>query len=107
MFSYSYPTHDIPHCTSLLLQVFVPSTEEREVHFMRYSWYRLGFVAVQQLLGWPMYLFFNASGREYSRWASHFDPTSPIFSKRERAEVRAPSHQAPAKAAAAAAAAAA
>jgi hypothetical protein len=37
-----------------------------------------------------MYLFFNASGREYSRWASHFDPTSPIFSKRERAEVGAP-----------------
>jgi omega-6 fatty acid desaturase (delta-12 desaturase) len=31
-----------------------------------------------------MYLFFNASGREYSRFANHFDPFSPIFSRRER-----------------------
>ncbi|KAI8471658.1 MAG: fatty acid desaturase-domain-containing protein [Monoraphidium minutum] len=41
----------------------------------------------EQLLGWPSYLFFNATGREYSRFACHFDPWSPIFSKRERAEV--------------------
>jgi hypothetical protein len=68
--------------------VFVPSKDESEVMLMRYTWYKMGHVAVQQLLGWPMYLFINASGREYSRWASHFDPTSPIFSKRERVEVR-------------------
>jgi hypothetical protein len=29
----------------------------------------------------------NASGRKYGRWASHFDPYSPIYSRRERAEV--------------------
>jgi len=68
-------------------EVFVPCKDESEVVLMRYTWYTMGAVAVQQLLGWPMYLFFNASGREYSRWASHFDPTSPIFSKRERVEV--------------------
>ena len=29
----------------------------------------------------------NASGRKYGRWASHFDPYSPIYSRRERTEV--------------------
>jgi omega-6 fatty acid desaturase (delta-12 desaturase) len=38
-------------------------------------------------LGWPMYLLLNTSGREYPRWANHFDPYSPIYSKRERLEV--------------------
>lgn len=27
------------------------------------------------------------SGREYPRWASHFDPYSPIYSRRERSEI--------------------
>lgn len=32
-------------------------------------------------IGWPLYLFFNASGRPYPghRWVNHFDPWSPIF----------------------------
>jgi hypothetical protein len=38
-------------------------------------------------LGWPMYLLFNSSGHKYPRWANHFDPYSPIFSKRERMDV--------------------
>lgn len=38
-------------------------------------------------LGWPMYLFGNVSGRKYDRAANHFDPYSPIFSKRERLEI--------------------
>lgn len=37
--------------------------------------------------GWPLYLFFNKSGRPYERAANHFDPYSPIFSKRERSEI--------------------
>ena len=35
----------------------------------------------------PLYLVKNASGRKYGRWASHFDPYSPIYSRRERSEV--------------------
>ena len=27
------------------------------------------------------------SGREYPRWANHFDPCSPIYSRRERSEI--------------------
>jgi hypothetical protein len=75
------------HCVTPLvtnLQVFIPSHDESEVPLFKYTWYRAGFLAVQSLLGWPLYLFFNVSGREYSRVANHFDPTSPIFSKRER-----------------------
>lgn len=56
---------------------------------LRYKWFRAGWLAVQSLLGWPMYLLFNAGGREYSRFTSHFDPLSPIFSRRERPGVSA------------------
>ena len=37
--------------------------------------------------GWPLYLATNASGRPYDRLANHFDPYSPIYSKRERSEI--------------------
>ena len=48
---------------------------------------RLGRIIVTLTMGWPLYLFFNVSGRKYERWANHFDPYSPIFSKRERLEI--------------------
>ena len=35
----------------------------------------------------PLYLVTNMSGREYPRWANHFDPYSPIYSRRERSEI--------------------
>jgi omega-6 fatty acid desaturase (delta-12 desaturase) len=39
-------------------------------------------------LGWRLYLACNATGRSYPRFASHYDPCSPIFSgTRERAQV--------------------
>lgn len=66
-------------------QVFVPTKDSSDISsLLRYSWFRTGWLAVQSLLGWPMYLAWNAGGRAYSRFASHFDPTSPIFSRRER-----------------------
>lgn len=42
---------------------------------------------VQLTLGWPLYLMFNVSGRPYDRFACHFDPQSPIYSDRERAQI--------------------
>lgn len=68
-------------------EVFVPATDESQVPLHGFAAFRAFMLAVQQLLGWPGYLFFNAAGREYSRFACHFDPYSPIFSKRERIEV--------------------
>lgn len=71
-------------------QVFVPTKDSSDISsLLRYSWFRTGWLAVQSLLGWPMYLLWNAGGREYSRFASHFDPFSPIFSRRERPGVSA------------------
>lgn len=48
---------------------------------------RLATIIGTLTIGWPLYLFSNASGRKYERFANHFDPYSPIFSKRERLEI--------------------
>ncbi|KAG1327234.1 fatty acid desaturase DES2 [Cocos nucifera] len=48
---------------------------------------RLLTIAVTLTLGWPLYLALNVSGRPYSRFACHYDPYSPIYSKRERAQI--------------------
>ena len=52
---------------------------------------RAASIAFALTLGWPSYLAFNVSGRPYpgAGWVSHYDPASPIFSKRERAQVAA------------------
>lgn len=71
------------------LQVFVPSLKEADDDFSIENTgpVRLAYIVITLTLGWPMYLVANVSGRPYDRWANHFDPYSPIFSKRERAEV--------------------
>ncbi|KAM6552052.1 hypothetical protein CsatB_001860 [Cannabis sativa] len=38
-------------------------------------------------IGWPLYLAFNLSGRPYDRFACHYNPYSPIYSKSERLQV--------------------
>jgi omega-6 fatty acid desaturase (delta-12 desaturase) len=50
---------------------------------------RLLHLAVTLTLGWPLFLFMNAAGRPYPRFACHFDPWSPIFNNRERLQVAA------------------
>ena len=80
-----YTCHDL-----ILLQVFVPSvkgTEADEFSIEHTAPVRLFYIIITLTLGWPMYLVANVSGRPYDRWANHFDPYSPIFSKRERVEV--------------------
>jgi omega-6 fatty acid desaturase / acyl-lipid omega-6 desaturase (Delta-12 desaturase) len=69
-------------------EVFVPVFSAEQRPLWHKPWYRFGHLTFQQVAGWPSYLLFNASGREYSAaWVSHFNPFSPIFSPRERAEV--------------------
>lgn len=48
---------------------------------------RVMILAVTLLLGWPLYLACNVAGRPYDRYASHFDPYSPIYSNRERLQI--------------------
>ncbi|KAG5569059.1 hypothetical protein H5410_058825 [Solanum commersonii] len=38
-------------------------------------------------LGWPLYLAFNASGRPYPRFASHYHPHGPSYYDRERLQI--------------------
>ena len=76
--------------TRCLLQVFVPpmkGSEADEFSLEQTAPVRLFYIIITLTLGWPMYLVANVSGRPYDRWANHFDPYSPIFSKRERLEV--------------------
>lgn len=50
--------------------------------------YRLAWIIVQQLFGWPAYLFSNASGQLwYPNWTNHFEPSSLIFDARHRNDV--------------------
>ncbi|KAJ1926604.1 hypothetical protein IWQ60_003647 [Tieghemiomyces parasiticus] len=39
------------------------------------------------LVGWPLYLFTNASGPKYARGASHFDPNSVLFKPTQYREI--------------------
>jgi len=48
---------------------------------------RILMIALMLLLGWPLYLICNVSGRKYPRFASHFDPNSPIYSRREQLQI--------------------
>ncbi|GJN28900.1 hypothetical protein PR202_gb17073 [Eleusine coracana subsp. coracana] len=74
-------------------EVFVPRRKAqlsplagRVVH--RSATGRLATLVLQLVVGWPLYLACNAAGRPYPRFASHFDPSSPIFTNtRERAQV--------------------
>lgn len=71
-------------------EVFVPKTKSGISWFAKYVNNPPGRVAmllVQFTLGWPLYLMFNVSGRPYDRFACHFDPKSPIYSDRERAQI--------------------
>ncbi|GAB2287003.1 Delta(12) fatty acid desaturase [Dionaea muscipula] len=72
-------------------EVFVPKPKSKiPWYFTKYLNNPLGrlfTLAITLLLGWPLYLLFNVSGRPYDRFACHFDPYGPIFSTRERIQV--------------------
>eukprot|EP00199_Chlamydomonas_sp_CCMP681_P001620 CAMPEP_0119106356 /NCGR_PEP_ID=MMETSP1180-20130426/4067_1 /TAXON_ID=3052 ORGANISM="Chlamydomonas cf sp, Strain CCMP681" /NCGR_SAMPLE_ID=MMETSP1180 /ASSEMBLY_ACC=CAM_ASM_000741 /LENGTH=364 /DNA_ID=CAMNT_0007091673 /DNA_START=27 /DNA_END=1121 /DNA_ORIENTATION=- len=74
-------------------EVFVPEVKPagtKVTAYTRSPLWKAVRISTMQLLGWPLYLAFNATGRVYDRWANHFDPSSPIFKgSRERAEVLA------------------
>ncbi|KAJ1982211.1 hypothetical protein H4R35_000382 [Dimargaris xerosporica] len=49
-----------------------------------YTLYR---VVGMSLVGWPLYLFINASGPKYAQGASHFDPSSLLFKPHQQPNV--------------------
>nr|AFQ60942.1 microsomal oleate desaturase [Camelina sativa] len=48
---------------------------------------RIMMLTVQFVLGWPLYLAFNVSGRPYDGFACHFFPNAPIYNDRERLQI--------------------
>ncbi|KAK9810606.1 hypothetical protein WJX73_004003 [Symbiochloris irregularis] len=73
-------------------EVFVPKHKGKPQEDGPSEWQDIPLVKLSNLVnmllfGWPLYLLANVSGREYEGHASHFDPYSPIFSKRERSEI--------------------
>lgn len=84
-------------------EVFVPPTKSEvtlglgsKSHFLGVDWdelledapaWRFINLVGQQLLGWPIYLFVNATGRKDYKGANHFQPSSPIFDTRHRFDI--------------------
>nr|GMC82050.1 delta(12)-fatty-acid desaturase FAD2-like [Ipomoea batatas]GMC86138.1 delta(12)-fatty-acid desaturase FAD2-like [Ipomoea batatas] len=71
-------------------EVFVPKKKSGMKWYSKYLSNPPGrafTLLVQLTLGWPLYLMFNVSGRPYPRFACHYDPYSPIYSDRERAQI--------------------
>jgi omega-6 fatty acid desaturase (delta-12 desaturase) len=71
-------------------EVFVPKKKEDVAAIAQYLQHppgRIILITIMLLFGWPAYLICNASGRPYPKFASHFDPSSPIFSKREQLQI--------------------
>ncbi|KAF2314492.1 hypothetical protein GH714_026962 [Hevea brasiliensis] len=71
-------------------EVFVPKPKSRVPWYSKYLNNPLGrglTLAATLLIGWPLYLAFNVSGRPYDRFACHYDPYGPIYSDRERLQI--------------------
>lgn len=71
-------------------EVFVPKPKSKVSWFSKYLNNPPGrflTLAVTLILGWPLYLIFNVSGRPYDRFACHYDPYGPIYSDRERLQI--------------------
>lgn len=71
-------------------EVFVPKQKSAIKWYSKYLNNPPGRVftlIIQLVLGWPLYLAFNVSGRPYNRFACHYDPYGPIYSDRERLQI--------------------
>ncbi|KAK9065496.1 hypothetical protein SSX86_014897 [Deinandra increscens subsp. villosa] len=68
-------------------EVYVPKTKEKlnsSAYYLDNPIGRTLTLLVKLTLGWYIYLSINAAGRPYDKFASHYDPRSPIFSDNER-----------------------
>ncbi|GJT29673.1 omega-6 fatty acid desaturase [Tanacetum coccineum] len=68
-------------------EVYVPKTRPKLASSAFYLDNPIGrtlTLIVKLTLGWYIYLSINAAGRPYDKFASHYDPRSPIFSDNER-----------------------
>nr|UIX26569.1 oleate 12-hydroxylase/desaturase [Paysonia auriculata] len=71
-------------------EAFVPKQKSAVQWYVKYFNNPLGRIVVltfQFVLGWPLYVTFNVSGRPYEGFACHFFPNSPIFNDSERLQI--------------------
>ncbi|KAJ4828532.1 Delta(12) fatty acid desaturase [Turnera subulata] len=71
-------------------ELFAPKVKSKMPRFSKYLNNPPGRairLAITLIIGLPLYFIFNVSGREYERFASHFDPNSPIYSDQERINI--------------------
>ncbi|RNE98269.1 oleate desaturase [Trypanosoma rangeli] len=60
--------------------VFVPMTQDRVVELVEEApLVTLFNLLLMFFFGWPAHLLANASGQDFGRFTSHFDPTAPFF----------------------------
>ncbi|KIY48087.1 hypothetical protein FISHEDRAFT_44005 [Fistulina hepatica ATCC 64428] len=95
----SHHRHHVNHGSMERDEVYVPRTrsdlgipDEKEGYKIDYSEFfhdspiwTLGELIVQQVIAWPAYLMFNATGqRSYPKFTNHFTPNSILFTKAQR-----------------------
>ncbi|XP_078165584.1 delta(12)-fatty-acid desaturase FAD2-like [Carex rostrata] len=90
-FKYSHRRHHSNTGSLEHDEVYVPKKKCHIPWYYKYIYNnpvgRLLSLTIQLMLGWTLYLAFNVSGRQYPCFASHYDPYSPIYTKRERAYI--------------------
>nr|WQH19955.1 delta12 fatty acid desaturase [Bemisia tabaci] len=68
-------------------EVYVARKRESVPWFVRYFNNAPGHIfnlTVSLLVGWPLYLTLNVSGRNYDKFVNHFYPSSPIYPESKR-----------------------
>ncbi|XP_069148426.1 delta(12)-fatty-acid desaturase FAD2-like [Solanum lycopersicum] len=92
-FSWKY-THRRHHSNTSSLEhdeVYVPRLKSQVTWLTKYlnknPLGRVFGLATTLNLGWPLYLAFNASGRPYHGFASHYHPHGPSYYDRERLQI--------------------
>ncbi|KAM6579020.1 hypothetical protein CsatB_030857 [Cannabis sativa] len=89
-FKYSHRRHHSNTGSIDRDEAFVPKTKSQMPWFSKYLNNPLGRVLTLGFfltIGWPLYLACNILGRPYNRFACHYDPYSPIYSKNERLQI--------------------
>ncbi|KAM3289023.1 delta(12)-fatty-acid desaturase FAD2 [Capsicum chacoense] len=86
-FKYSHRRHHANTNSIDHDEIYVPRIKSEIPWFSKYSNNPLGRIlqlVTMLTLGMPLYLIFNTTGKNYGRFASHFDPYGPIYNDRER-----------------------
>ncbi|MCD9561538.1 Delta(12)-fatty-acid desaturase [Datura stramonium] len=91
-FSWKY-THRCHHSNTGSLEnneVYIPRLKSKLRWYYKYLNNPLGRVLILAFtlaFSWPLYLLFNLSGKNYDRFACHYDLYSPIYTDRERLQI--------------------